>query len=109
MAAVSQPEYLHTYEICEEIVVERQRQDEKFPEQGDLPDGIGSEHACSTASIARASCEEAFAAKRGTWKHILLEEYAEAMAKTEREKLRTELIQVAAVCVKWVEHIDRRP
>ena len=26
-----------------------------------------------------------------------------------KEKLRDELIQVAAVCVAWVEHIDKRP
>lgn len=91
-----------------EIVRERHAQDEKFPDQHDLPDGTGGDHARTIASIARSQCEAASAEHKTTWKDILREEYAEAMAETEQAKLRAELIQVAAVCVKWIEWIDRR-
>lgn len=96
-------------QINEEIVAERVRQEEKFPDQVDLPDGTGAEHSATVAKIARAACDEAHKAGRVTWRHILCEEYAEAVAEVDRVKLRAELIQVAAVCVKWIEWIDKRP
>ena len=43
-----------------------------------------------------------------TWTDILIEEVWEALAESEPESLREELIQVAAVCVGWVEDLDRR-
>jgi hypothetical protein len=43
-----------------------------------------------------------------TWKHILREEFLEAMAEEDPEQLREELVQVAAVAVAWIEAIDRR-
>ena len=73
-----------------EIVRERHAQDEKFGDQTDVPNGTGGEHTRMTANIARSSCQDAFANKRGTWKHILLEEYTEAMAEADPEKLRVE-------------------
>ncbi|TIH26025.1 NUDIX hydrolase, partial [Subtercola vilae] len=42
------------------------------------------------------------------WQDILLEEVFEAFAESDTSKLRTELIQVAAVAQQWVEAIDRR-
>lgn len=49
------------------------------------------------------------AAKRGvmTMAQILTKEFFEALAESDPDKLRTELIQVAAVAVQWVEKIDR--
>jgi hypothetical protein len=44
---------------------------------------------------------------RASWASILVEEVAEAMLETDRQKIRGELVQVAAVAVKWVEAIDR--
>lgn len=95
-------------DVLDEVKHERYKQHLKFGEQNH-PDGTGAEHSRTTANIARSQCQEAFAAKRGTWKHILREEYAEAMAEIDAKELREELIQVAAVCVAWVEAIDRRP
>src|SRR5262245_3034113 len=43
-----------------------------------------------------------------TWRHILTEEVVEAFAERSDKNLRTELVQVAAVCCAWVECIDRR-
>ena len=51
------------------------------------------------------------AAKDGTltWEHILVEELFEAKAETENdENLKTELIQVAAVALSWIESIERK-
>lgn len=42
------------------------------------------------------------------WRHILDEEVAEALAETDPERLRAELVQVAAVAVQWIEALDRR-
>jgi hypothetical protein len=42
-----------------------------------------------------------------TWAHILTEEFYEALAEADPEKLREELVQVAAVAVAWVECLDR--
>lgn len=42
-----------------------------------------------------------------TYADILLEEVFEAVAEDDPEKLREELVQVAAVAVAWVEKIDR--
>jgi hypothetical protein len=92
--------------VLAEIVAERHRQDEKFPDQHDLPDGTGGPNSRMVADLARSQCESAGAAV--TWKHILCEEYAEATAESERRKLRAELIQVAAVAVKWLQYLDRR-
>lgn len=92
--------------ILAEIARERDAQDIKFPNQGDLPDGTGGEHSRMVANMARWQCQEMGAAV--TWKAILREEYAEAMAEEDPAKLRAELIQVAAVCVKWIEYLDRR-
>ncbi len=40
-----------------------------------------------------------------TWLQILLEEFAEVAVETDPEKLRVELIQVAAVAVSWAEKL----
>jgi hypothetical protein len=46
--------------------------------------------------------------KQLTWRDILLEEVYEAFAETDSDRLREELIQVAAVALSWVDAIDRR-
>lgn len=94
--------------VLHAIHEERERQDIKFPDQRDLLDGTGGERARSVAATAKAQCDDATAAKRVTWKDVLREEYAEAVAEEDPAKLRAELIQVAAVCIKWIEAIDKR-
>lgn len=77
--------------ILGEIVAERRRQDEKF---GDLHK---QELIDSEVSLG--------------YDAILLEEVYEAIEESwggERERLRTELVQVAAVAVAWIESIDKR-
>lgn len=95
--------------VLNDIAAERERQKAKFPEHEgfDLPDGTDHGFAWA-ANRARDACDEAAKQNVVTWRHILMEEAAEAAAETERAALRKELIQVAAVCAKWVEAIDRR-
>lgn len=94
--------------IAEEIDAERQRQLAKFGDQHH-PDGTGSAHQQEAAALARMECEDAFGAGYGTWCHVLFEETWEALAEKDPAKLRTELIQVAAVCAAWIADIDSRP
>ena len=95
--------------VLDEIQAERDRQDAKWGEQNH-PDGTGPAHGhyLADASIARDRCDREHRAGRGTWEHILTEEYHEAMACEGVGSLRDELIQVAAVAVAWVEAMDRR-
>ena len=53
------------------------------------------------------NCQRAFAEGRGTWRHILQEEVAEAYAET-GALLGVELVQVAAVAAQWAAAIERR-
>lgn len=40
-----------------------------------------------------------------TWAHLVREEVAEAFKESDPERLAAELVQVAALCVSWVERL----
>ena len=105
-----------------EVLTERVRQDQKHGVQ-DLPDGTGAysvtpdgvrredtlaEVRRGRAQEAQDACDRAFTEGRATFRHVLEEEVREAFAEDEPAKLRAELVQVAAVAVKWIEAIGRR-
>ena len=95
--------------ILAEIGDERRRQDKHWGlGQLGIPDGTGHEKFKELASSARIECDRATAAMEVTFVHILLEEVMEALAESDEDRLRVELIQVAAVAAKWVQAIDRR-
>lgn len=94
-------------DVLGDLMGERDRQDAKFGEQNH-PDGTAAAWDEKIAVSAREACDKAFAEGRGTWRHILFEEVAEAFAESDRDKLRAELLQVAGVAVAWVEALDRR-
>lgn len=96
----------HRRDILNEVYAERNAQDAKFGLQ-DIPDGT-NEVFTVAADRARTLCQQAFDEGRGTYRYILEEEFWEAMAETDPDKLRAELLQVAAVCVKWCEVLDQR-
>jgi hypothetical protein len=93
-------------QIVAQILNERRHQDELWGEQNhpDVPWAapIGVER------LAKAWCDRAFDEKRGTWGHIALEEMGEVIDAPTCEQRRAELVQLAAVCMAWVEAIDRR-
>lgn len=104
--------------VLEEVSHERARQDAKWGQQNhpdgtgpalilaDLPHHQGHVRADHLEAWAKARCQ---AAEGGdTYERILTEEWAEAIAAEHPDTLRAELVQVAAVCVAWVEAIDRR-
>lgn len=87
-----------------EVQMERDAQDRMFPEQT-LPFGTSLENKVE-ADVARKECDDATSEGSLTWVHVLTEEYWEAMAETDPDKLRMELLQLAAVAVRIVEQID---
>ena len=87
-------------EILADVYDEIRRQDAKWGDQSTHPDGTQQPEDNYLANYTRGETQTAFAEGRGTWRHILDEEVAEAYAETGPE-LSTELIQVAAVAVQW--------
>lgn len=94
--------------IFAEIVTERHRQDEIHPNTTHIPDGTGGGGRKTWETIARISCDHAAREGRLTYAHVFNEETAEVLAEEDPTKLRAELVQVGAVCVKWIEELDRR-
>jgi hypothetical protein len=95
------------------VADERARQDEKWGPVQDHPDiipGMKNYHyGIPTADAAKRTTD--MRAKYGSLSYtdILVEEVCEAIEEAsngDRAALRTELIQVAAVAVKWVENLD---
>lgn len=97
-----------TLEVLAEVAEERHRQDVKWGMNQDHPDGTGGVLARVASQEAKQRCDAAASRGETTWTMILEEEVAEAFAETDRAKLRAELIQVAAVAVRWIEAMDQR-
>lgn len=95
-------------DFAERVDDERQRQIRLWGPQP-LPDGAGLLVTVQQADIARQNCDDAFKAGDGTHAHVLFEEAYEVLAETDPVKLKEELIQLAAVCAKWIADIDARP
>lgn len=112
-----------TAAVLDEVRSERVRQDARWGEQnhpdfdpvllgrpgGCAPERMAEEYGVLSESQAKRFCEAAFSSGHGTYAHILTEEVAEVIGTCNGTKtdLRTELIQVAAVAVAWVEKLDR--
>lgn len=101
--------------IVAEIVGERARQDEKWGEPHDVPNGTGPNVSFPGGDTflelrdeiqAMVDGAAPFGQSRMSW--VLLEEVFEALAESDDVRLREELIQVAAVATKWVQIIDAR-
>jgi hypothetical protein len=90
-----------------ELDAERQRQLKQWGDQTH-PDGTGITGDKERADSARHLCQSM--AERGevTWRDILWEEIAEAIAESDPEKLREELVQSGAVIAAWILDLDRR-
>lgn len=93
--------------ILNEVLRERDAQDAKFGQQNH-PDGTSGHNFRQHADAARRSCQDAARGGFLTWFHVAREEFWEAMAETDEDKLRAELVQNAAVFLAWIECIDRR-
>ncbi len=109
--------------ILDEVNREVTRSTEKHGTQRDVPLGTGPDELplnfttlvdgeISAAELAEIAKETTDSRSRQegdgsiTWRDILTEEVFEAYAEKDLEKLRAELIQVAAVAVKMVDAVD---
>jgi len=93
--------------ILYEVREERGRQDAKFGPDRDQPNGTGNPAFTWYADAAKAACDRGDDDGTVTWAEILVEETFEALAETDVDALRAELVQVAAVAVAWIEALDR--
>ena len=106
-----------TVSVLLEVERERKRQFQQYGTNEDLEDGTGGQWAWPVSMATANALEERFRVDydkhearhgRPTWMHLVREEVAEAFQETTAERLREELLQVAALCVSWVEKIDAR-
>ncbi len=117
---------VEAHPVVLELAEERTRQTAKHGDQSHLPDGTGPalwlsmdddyvrRHGIRRDNLAAWAKARTDAASQAhgdgsiTFEHILTEEWAEAIAESDPDALRAELVQVAAVAVQWVEAIDLR-
>ncbi|MFJ6066543.1 NUDIX hydrolase [Streptomyces tendae] len=90
-----------------DVDAERQRQLAKWGEQHH-PDGTGTIAHIDQADRVRAKVDQAAAEGTQTWGNILAEEVAEVFAESGPDRLRAELVQIAAVCAAWIADLDSR-
>ena len=112
---------IHQERIFEEIRIERQKQNDKWGEQNHpcldetllkRQGGCTTQRMCQEYEIpseerAKQLCETNFKRGTGTYAHIAIEEMSEVISAFDTQKRRGELIQLTAVCVAWIEKIDR--
>lgn len=95
--------------VLEDVQAERMRQITKWGVQH-REDDTGGEigYWAAQAEFAREACQAAESRGGAPWRMVLAEEFYEALAESDPAALRAELVQIAAVCVAWVEDIDSR-
>lgn len=113
---------LKTMEVLVEVYRERKRQDKKWGEQtrpcldqtllnrtgGCTPQRMCENYEIPSESRARFICDTAFKNGDLTFTHIALEELSEIASEFDIKKRRKEVVQLASVCVAWLESIDRQ-
>ena len=98
--------------IFDDIMMERYHQIDKFGnDQSYLSNGTGYDRV-NLSHTYRQLLEDArnqndVEPNEATWESILREEFCEAMLESDPVALRNELIQTAAVCVKWIYQMDQ--
>lgn len=108
--------HCQTVNVLSDVRAERARQFARYGTNEDLLDGTGkdviwfNEVPAQGAEILLRNAYEAYESEHGkpTFRHLVLEEVAEAMQESSPHRLREELLQVAALAVSWVEKLDAR-
>lgn len=103
--------------VLDLVLAERRAQEARYGEENEvLVDGTGpetrwllpytNEPAWAIQADLRGDYED-FEEEAGkpTWLHLVREEVAEAFLETDSDCLAAELIQIAALCVSWVERL----
>lgn len=96
----------------DEVGAEMSRQIAKWGVQDHVSftDDVVTDYPQADAGLAKAMYDHKASTGNVSWSDIFLEEVFEALDEAkdgELDKLRTELIQCAAVAVSWAESIDR--
>lgn len=105
---------IKTIRVLDQVFDERLRQVARYGHNEHLQDGTGPESEWLQPISSRSADNiqsqfrqeyELHEAMEGmpTWMHLIREEIAEAFEAEDDEALCRELIQVAALCVSWVE------
>jgi len=102
--------------VLVEVMRERERQEELWGEQThpsvSFPEAAPATreaiYGVPSEAVAKDRCERAFRDGVGTYADIAVEEMAEVIAAGNEADRRAELVQLAAVCVAWIESIDRQ-
>ena len=106
-----------TIKVLEKVFEERIRQVQQYGHNEDLLDGIGMPWLRPLTDASAAEIEQSlrddyedFEATTGnpTWVHLIREELAEAFAEEDLDALIVELTQVAALCVSFIEKLQKR-
>lgn len=92
--------------LLQEMLAERDRQAGRFPAQR-LPLGTGREHWHRLATHMKDAIRRSVEDGTLTWADVLREEMYEVLAETDPQRIRKELIQLAAVALRVVEDIDQ--
>lgn len=100
---------LHMDFLMDQVTDERVRQISKWADCEHLPDGTGGAGRPTYETIAKNACNRAYREGRLTHAHVFEEECAEVLAAEDPAAIRGELVQVMAVCAKWIADIDSRP
>lgn len=98
---------MNPFAILAEVVAERKRQHKLWGQQTHK-DGTSAKLGYEAEKAKNEYREEKKKNGDPTWRAILNEEVCEAFAETQPRRLRSELVQVAAVAIAWIEDIDRR-
>lgn len=114
---------IKTIAVLERVFEERCAQAAKHGVHGstyDFEDGTGPHvnwtepvadgQDATTAEAHFRAAYEVYKREHGlpTWRHLVIEEVSEAFKESDPERLVEELLQVAALCVSWVEKIEQR-
>lgn len=122
------PALASTLQVVNEVVEERRRQDAKWGQQdhpslsadagGALKRGHSPAYVIEVPhpGLVKPRVDEMLHSKTCGYADIALEEFTEVVEAAaldardggNEDRTRTELVQLAAVCVAWVEAIDRR-
>jgi hypothetical protein len=108
-----------TIRVLERVFDERVRQVGTYGHNDDLEDGTGpmvqwlrpfSDWPAADVEVGFRNDYEHRESETGkpTWLDLVREEVAEAFQEDNPERLAEELLQVAALCVSWVETLEKR-
>lgn len=104
-----------TERVLRDVAEHRVVQFTRYGSNADLKDGTGPEErwlspltSYSSPAIEDILRDEYNKHGVPTWMHLVREEVAEAFQESDPVRLREELIQVAALCVSWIEKLDAR-